>query len=35
MNTMRRLQLTTLGPLFGLVALAVLAFLNQSALNRA
>ena len=35
MNTMRRLQLMTLGPLFGLVALAVLAFVNQSALDRA
>jgi len=35
MNTLQRLQLTTLGPIFGLVALSVLAFANQHALNRA
>ncbi len=35
MNTLQRLQLTTLGPIFGLVALSVLAFVNQNALNRA
>ncbi|MBU6221136.1 MAG: methyl-accepting chemotaxis protein [Planctomycetes bacterium] len=35
MNTLQRLQLTTLGPVFGLVALAVLAFTNQNELNRA
>ena len=35
MNTLQRLQLTTLGPIFGLVALSVLAFANQNALNRA
>jgi methyl-accepting chemotaxis protein len=35
MNTLQRLQLTTLGPVFGLVALAVLAFVNQNAFNRA
>ena len=35
MNTLQRLQLTTLGPIFGLVALSVLAFANQNTLNRA
>lgn len=35
MNTLQRLQLTTLGPVFGLVALSLLAFTNQNALNRA
>ena len=35
MNTLQRLQLTTLGPIVGLVALSVLAFTNQNALNRA
>ena len=35
MNTLQRLQLTTLGPIFGLVALSVLAFANENALNRA
>ena len=35
MNTLQRLQVTTLGPIVGLVALSVLAFVNQNALNRA
>ncbi|NBW87319.1 MAG: methyl-accepting chemotaxis protein, partial [Planctomycetia bacterium] len=35
MNTMRLLRLTTLGPIVGLVVLAVLAFFNQRAVNRA
>jgi methyl-accepting chemotaxis protein len=35
MNTLQRLQLTTLGPVFGLVGLSVLAFLNHNALQRA
>jgi|LakMenEpi03Aug12_release.lakeMendotaPanAssembly.Ray.scaffolds.fasta_scaffold35261_3 methyl-accepting chemotaxis protein len=35
MNTMRLLRLTTLGPIFGLVVLAVLAFFNQRETNRA
>lgn len=35
MNTLQRLQVTTLGPILGLVALSVLAFVNQNALNRA
>ena len=35
MNTMRLLRLTTLGPIFGLFVLAVLAFFNQRAVNRA
>ena len=33
MNTMRLLRLTTLGPVFGLVVLSVLTFLNQHGLN--
>ncbi len=35
MNTMRLLKLMTLGPVLGLVALAFLAFVNQTGLNRA
>jgi methyl-accepting chemotaxis protein len=35
MNTMQRLKLMTLGPVLGLVALAMLAFVNQAGLNRA
>ena len=35
MNTMRKLKLMTLGPVLGLVALAMLAFGNQAGLNRA
>ncbi|MCE2725184.1 MAG: hypothetical protein LW698_00195 [Planctomycetaceae bacterium] len=35
MNTLQRLQVTTLGPVFGLVGLSVLAFLNHNALQRA
>lgn len=35
MNTMRLLKLMTLGPVLGLVALALLAFVNQAGLNQA
>ena len=35
MNTMQLLRLTTLGPVFGLVVLSFLTFLNQHSLNRA
>jgi len=35
MNTMRLLRLTTLGPIIGLVLLAILGFFNQKATNRA
>ncbi|MFM7137631.1 MAG: methyl-accepting chemotaxis protein [Planctomycetota bacterium] len=35
MNTLQRLQATTLGPIFGLVVLSVLTFVNQNALNHA
>ena len=35
MNTMHKLKLMTLGPVLGLVALAILAFVNQAGLNRA
>lgn len=35
MNTMRLLKLMTLGPVLGLLLLALLAFVNQSGLNRA
>ena len=35
MNTMRQLKLMTLGPVLGLLALALLAFFNQAGLNRA
>ncbi|MBM4057329.1 MAG: methyl-accepting chemotaxis protein, partial [Planctomycetes bacterium] len=35
MNTLQRLYVTTLVPIIGLVALSVLAFVNQNALNRA
>jgi len=34
MNTMQLLRLTTLGPVFGLVVLSFLTFLNQHSLNR-
>jgi methyl-accepting chemotaxis protein len=35
MNTMQRLKLTTIGPVVGLVVLALIAFWNQRELNRA
>ena len=35
MNTMQRLKLTTIGPVVGLLVMALLAFWNQRSLNQA
>jgi len=35
MNTMRRLTLTTIGPVLGLLALSLAVFFNQRALDHA